>query len=78
MLEKFRDNGLIELEEIDIDKNSKLAREMNIYSVPALLFFKDGKLLNKNLDLNGETFVKKGIMIGAFNKAILKEIIEKI
>ncbi|TFG24058.1 MAG: thioredoxin [Promethearchaeota archaeon] len=78
ILEDFRDNGILKLEEIDIDKNSNLARELNIYAVPALIFFKDGMLLNKNIKINEEVLVKKGVMIGAFNELILKEIIRQI
>lgn len=78
ILENFRDNGLLKLEEINIDQNCNLARELNIYAVPALIFFKDGMLLNKNIKINEEVLVKKGIMIGAFNELILKEIIRQI
>lgn len=52
VLEKFRDNGFIKFKEIDIDENCNLTRELNIYAVPALLFFKNGKLLNKNIKIN--------------------------
>jgi thioredoxin 1 len=78
MLNKFRDEGVIELKELDISENSKLTRELNINAVPALIFFKDGKLLNKEITVYGEILVKKGILIGAFNESILKEIIKQI
>ena len=78
ILEKFRDEGFIKLTEIDIGKNSKIARELNIYAVPALLFFKDGKLLDKDIEANGEKLVNKGIMIGSFNELILNEIIKQM
>jgi len=78
ILQKFRDDGIIKLKEIDIGENSKFALEFNINAVPALIFFKDGKLLNKNYKVNGETLVNNGIMIGSFNEFILKQIIEQI
>ncbi len=78
ILEKFRDNGSIMFKEIDIDENSNLVRELNIYAVPALLFFKNGSLLKKNIKINGEIFVNKGVMIGTFAEPILKEIIEQL
>ena len=78
ILEQIRDEGSIKLKEIDIGENSKLARELNINAVPALIIFKDGKLLNKNIKLYGELIVNKGITIGSFNKQILKEIINQI
>ncbi|MFX1503219.1 MAG: thioredoxin family protein, partial [Promethearchaeota archaeon] len=49
ILEKFRDNGFIKFIEIDINENINLVREFNIHAVPALLFFKNGELLNKNI-----------------------------
>ena len=78
ILEKFKDEGSIELKEFDISENSNLAREFNIHSVPALIFFKDGKLLDKNIIMYGESIVNKGVLIGSFNEMILKEIIKQI
>ncbi|MFX1573833.1 MAG: thioredoxin family protein [Promethearchaeota archaeon] len=78
ILEKFRDKGIINLREIDIGDNSKLTKVLNIKAIPALIFFKNGKLLHKNIELNGEIFVNKGVMIGAFNEFILKEVIKQI
>ena len=78
ILEKFRDNGSIMFKEIDIDENSNLVRDLNIHAVPALLFFKNGKLFDKNIKINGEIFVNKGVMIGTFGEPILKEIIKQI
>lgn len=77
-LQHIRDEGFIKLKEIDIGENSKLARELNINVVPALIFFKDGKLLNKNIRVYGELIVNKGVTIGSFNEEILKEIINQI
>ena len=78
ILEKFRNDGIIEVKQINIDENSKLAKELDIHALPALIFFKDGKLLNKNILINEEIFVKNGVMMGAFNGAILKEVIEQM
>lgn len=78
ILEKLRDNGSIMFKEIDINESSNLIQEFNIRAVPALLFFKNGKPLDKNIKINGEIFVNKGVMIGTFGEEILKEIIKKI
>ncbi|MFX1312722.1 MAG: thioredoxin family protein [Promethearchaeota archaeon] len=78
ILEKFRDNGIIKLKEIDIGNNSELAKKLNINVIPALIFFKNGKLLDKKIEINGEIFVDEGIMIGAFNELILEEIIKQM
>jgi len=78
ILQKFRDEGIIKLKEFDIGENSKIARELNINAVPALIFFKDGKLLDKDIELEGQTLVNKGVMIGSFNELIMEEIIKQI
>lgn len=78
ILEQFRDEGSIELKEVDIGEYGKLAREFNILSVPALILFKDGKLLDKNIIMYGEPIVNKGVLIGSFNEVILKEIIRQM
>jgi len=78
ILEKFRENGSIMFKEIDIDENCNLIRDLNIHAVPALLLFKNGKLLNKNIKINGEIFVNKGVMIGTFGEPILKDIIKQM
>ena len=78
ILEKLRDKGLINLIQINVDENRELGRELNIYAVPTLLFFNNGKLLDKNIKVKGETLVNKGIMIGATGELILKEIIKQM
>jgi len=78
ILEQIRDEGIIKLKIIDISDNSKLAQELNINAIPALIIFKDGKLLDKNIELYGELIVNKGITIGSFNEQIIKEIINQI
>ena len=78
ILENFRNKGLINLIQIDVVKNRELARKLNVNAVPTLLFFKDGKLLDKNIKVMGEIMVNKGIMIGATGELILKEIITQI
>ena len=78
ILKYFRDEGIIDLKEIDIAQNSLLAKDLNINAIPALIFFKDGKLLDKDLDLYGEKLVKRGVLIGSFNEDLLYEIIKKM
>ena len=78
ILQKYRDEGIIKLKEIDISKNGKLARKLNINVVPALLFIKDGKLLDKDLKVYGESVLNHGVLIGSFNEEILKELIKQM
>ena len=78
ILEQFNDKDFIKLKEIDISENGRFARELNINAVPAFIFFKDGKILNKNIKVYGESLVNEGIMIGSFNEQILKDIVKQI
>jgi len=78
VLEKIRDEGFIELIKINIDENHELGQILNVYAVPTLLFFRDGKLLDNDIKIHGETLVNKGVMIGATGEIILKEIIEQM
>jgi len=77
-LKRLKDEGLIELLEIDIDKYPSINDFLNLTAVPTLLFFKDGKLVEKNIQINEFPFVKNGIMIGINCEPILKEIIEQL
>ena len=36
---------------VDVDENEDLARQFNIMSIPTILFFKDGMLVNKHIGL---------------------------
>lgn len=78
LLEKFRDKGLINLIQIDLYQQSDLVNSLGITSVPTLLFFKDGKLLEKEIKIEGHAMVKNGVMIGATGELILKEIIKQM
>ena len=75
ILEKLRDEGLINLINIDIDENHE---KLNISAVPTLLFFKDGELLGRDLNVDGRTLIKSGIMIGATSEYYLRELIQLI
>ena len=78
VLEKFRDDGLINLVQVDLDKNREIGQKLNITAVPTLFFFKDGKLLDNDIKIQGEVVVSNGVMIGAAGELILKEIIEQM
>jgi len=77
-LGRMKDAGLIEVEKLDIGDNNKLVKELKIYSVPALIFFKDGKLLDKNIKINEEISVNKGVLVGSYNGEILEDIINQM
>ncbi len=78
ILKKFKSSGLIELVEIDVNSYPSICKKFQITAVPALLFFKDGFLINKDIEINDFPFVKKGLMIGINCEEILTEILEQI
>ena len=72
MAEKFKSR--IEFARLDIDENSEIANKFKISSVPTVLFFKEGKLINRiigNLPPNvlEERFNK--MLIGSIEKKLL-------
>ena len=78
ILHKLRDEGLIQLIQVDLDQNRPLGEMFGITAIPTLLFFKDGKLLEGTIEVQGQTLVNNGIMIGAAGEPILREIINKM
>ena len=78
ILEKFKSEGIIDFIQIEIDQNLKICDVFKIIAVPTLLFFRNGKFLNKNIHINEYYFVKNGLMIGMSCEPILKEIISKL
>ena len=78
ILHKLRDEGLIQLIQVDLDQNRPLGEMFGITAIPTLLFFKDGKLLEGTIQVQGQTLVNNGIMIGAAGEPILREIINKM
>ena len=78
ILHKLRDEGLIQLIQIDLDQNRPLGEMFQISAIPTLLFFKDGKLLEKTIEVQGQPLVQNGMMIGAAGEPILREIINQM
>ncbi len=59
----IEENPTYTLLRVDVDKCEDLAREYRIVSIPTLIFFKDGKLVNQSVGYIGEDAVKKFIEI---------------
>ncbi|MFO7796561.1 MAG: thioredoxin family protein [Promethearchaeati archaeon] len=78
ILEKLSNEGLINLKEVDLDQNRPLGAMFNIHAIPTLLFFKDGNLLEHSIDVNGQTLVTGGKMVGAAGEEILRYIISQM
>jgi hypothetical protein len=69
---------LINLIKIDVDENPLITRILDIHSIPTLLFFKNGILLNRDIELYDYPFVKNGMMVGITCEHIIKEIIKLV
>ncbi|MFW9825017.1 MAG: thioredoxin family protein [Candidatus Thorarchaeota archaeon] len=78
ILEKLKNEGLIKLIKEDLDRNRSLGERFGITAIPSLLFFKDGKLINHPIEVQGQTLVRNGMMVGAAGEPILKAIIEQM
>ena len=78
ILEKFRREGIVNIAKINLDQHPSISTILDIKALPALFFFKDGILLNKNVEINEYTFVKNGVMAGITCETVLKEIINQI
>ena len=69
---------MIKLIQVDLDQNRPLGERFNITAIPTLLFFNNGELLDNTIEIEGQVLVKRGIMIGAANEAVLRQIIDKM
>lgn len=78
ILEELEQEGLISLAAVDLDKHRELGSAFGITAIPTLLFFKDGKLLEGSVQIEGRNLVNGGIMVGAAPKNVLLEIIKQI
>jgi thioredoxin 1 len=78
ILEKLQEEGLIKVIRVDLDENRPLGQMFGITAIPTLLFFKDGKLLEKNISVQGREAVKSGIMVGAAGEDMLRQIVKQM
>lgn len=51
--------GEVKIAKIDIDEQEELARDFGVMSIPTLLLFKDGKVVNKSVGLSPKDEVLK-------------------
>ena len=78
ILHKLRDEGLIQLIQVDLDENRPLGEKFGITAIPTLLFFKDGKLLEGTIEIQGQALVQNGLMVGAAGEPIIREIVKQM
>ena len=78
ILEKLSQEGLIKLIKEDLEKNRPLGEKCGITSIPTLLLFNNGKLINHPIECEGYLYSRNGIMVGSTSERIMREIIEKM
>ena len=78
ILEKLEKEGLFKLLKVDLDQNRPLGSRFGITAIPTLLFFNEGRLLENTIEVQGQPFVRNGLMVGAAGEPVLKEIVSKM
>lgn len=61
VIEKLDDEGLIPILKVDSDESSNLANEYNIFSIPTLIMFENGKELKRNVGYMSYDELKKWV-----------------
>ena len=51
ILEEYSKEATIKICGVDVDQNEELARNYNIYSIPCLILFENGKEVKRNVGL---------------------------
>ena len=77
-LEKLEKEGLFKLLQVDLDQNRPLGEKFGVTAIPTLLFFKNGKLVDGVIEIQGRAVMANGKMIGNYGEAIIKETISKL
>jgi len=67
---------MINLLKINIDENPTITQILEITTIPTLFIFKNGYLLDKDIEINEFPFVKKGIIAGFTCEHVIEEIIK--
>ena len=75
ILEKLEKEGLFKLLKVDLDQNRPLGSR---FGITTLLFFNEGRLLENTIEVQGQPFVRNGLMVGAAGEPVLKEIVSKM
>ena len=78
ILEKLEKEGLFNLLKVDLDQNRPLGSRFGITAIPTLLFFNEGRLLENTIEVQGQPFVRNGLMVGAAGEPVIKEIVSKM
>lgn len=74
-IEEIEANKLAEhvvIAKVDVDENNDLAREFQVYSIPTLYFYKDGKQISYTYNK-----LSKPFLLGGVDKNTLLQIIDE-
>ena len=77
-LEKLEKEGLFRLLQVDLDQNRPLGEKFGVTAIPTLLFFKNGKLVDGIVEVQGRQVMINGKMVGNYGEAIIKETLSKL
>jgi thioredoxin 1 len=55
--------GKVKVVKVNVDEEGELAMTFGVQSIPTLLFYKDGKVINKAIGVRDATAVKKTLGI---------------
>lgn len=61
VIEKLDEDELIPILKVDIDESSSIATEYNIFSIPTLIMFENGKELKRNVGYLSYEELKKWV-----------------
>lgn len=59
--EVSKNNSSLKIIKVDVDQHSDLAREYTVMSIPTLILFKDGKLIEKNIGFTPKEVIENWI-----------------
>jgi len=59
VLEKWVPNNNVNLIDVNIDEESEIAQEYSIRSIPTMIVFKDGELIERNTGIPKPEFLSK-------------------
>lgn len=48
----------VKIVKIDVDEHTELAKEFGVMSIPTLILFKDGEVVNKNVGFTPESVIR--------------------
>jgi thioredoxin 1 len=54
-------NGKMKVIKVNVDEEGELAMTFGVQSIPTLLFYKDGKVVNKAIGVRDASAVKKAL-----------------